>query len=305
MNQPLFHVEPLPANIACPLCGSREARQVLEVKDYHYSNEVFLLSDCIGCGFRRTQPQPSPETIGRYYNAPDYFSHDASTGGTTAHLYRWVRTWSLGRKHKLIRRFQPGGRFLDMGCGTGEWLAFLSTRGYHVEGVEPGLRARERAIQQFSLKVVPQLEQVHAREQFQGASLWHVAEHLHDLQGSVKRLHSLLTPKGFLFIAVPARESWDMAHYGPYWAAWDVPRHLWHFRRQDMVRLLEVQGFKLIATRRMWFDAYYIALLSERYLGRPAWLAWALACIIGTWSNVVSAVSGRPTSSVLFIAQKA
>ncbi|MBK9175340.1 MAG: class I SAM-dependent methyltransferase [Flavobacteriales bacterium] len=290
---------------ACPICGEGSALPALVVKDHHLTQEEFELVDCRGCGMRRTNPRPTATAMGGYYASEEYLSHDASSGSLLARIYRMARSLALARKHRLIRAHVTGGRLLDLGCGTGDQLAHLSARGYQVEGVEPGVRARETAIRQHALKVVPQLGDVPAEEQFQVITLWHVMEHLHELPHTVKRLNPMLAPGGLLFAAVPDRESWDCAHYGPFWAAWDVPRHIWHFRRQDMQRLLSANGFKLMKAGRMPLDAYFIALLSERYKGRPSPVCWILAVLVGTWSNLLATVGVRPSSSTLFIARKA
>ncbi|MBK7944667.1 MAG: class I SAM-dependent methyltransferase [Flavobacteriales bacterium] len=295
---------PLEPVTACPICGSARRVAALEVKDHHLTQDVFSLVDCAPCGFRYTDPRPAQNSIGRYYSGEDYFSHDATSKRLLARIYRSARQRALAQKRALIRTHVPHGKLLDVGCGTGDFLAFLSARCYQVEGVEPVLRAREAAIRQRALKVSAALEDVPAQEQFQAITLWHVMEHLHDLNASVKRLYALLAKGGYLLVAVPDRGSWDAAHYGPRWAAWDVPRHLWHFRKQDIAQLLGQHGFELVQTRHMWLDAFYIALLSERYLGRPAMVAWPLAVLKAAFSNLVAIASGRSTSSTLFIAKK-
>ena len=260
--------------------------------------------DCSNCGFRLTSPRPGPGAVGRYYQSEEYISHSNTDRGLVAKLYKRVRGMALRGKLQLVKQHQGSGRVLDVGCGTGEFLALLKQEQYLVHGVEPDLRAREQAIANHALPVVPSLAQVEAREQFQVITLWHVLEHLHDLRGSMKQLFARLAENGTLIIAVPDRGSWDARHYGTSWAAYDVPRHLWHFRRSDVHQLLREHGFELQETRRMPFDAFYIAILSERYQGRPLPLAFLLALLKGSWSNLLSWTSGRPTSSSLFIARK-
>jgi len=242
--------------------------------------------------------------IGRYYQSEEYLSHGTSDPGLLQRIYTAARGWAISRKHALIRRHQPSGRVLDMGCGTGEFLAHLATQGYLAQGVEPSLKARERAIAQHGLHVVPSVEQIQQREFYQVITLWHVLEHVPDVRATFKQLFALLADRGLLVIAVPDRESWDAQHYGPHWAAWDVPRHLSHFRRSDLLRLMHEHGFEVVAQEHMWLDAYYIALLSEKYRGHGPMIGTLLASIKGTWSNLLAALGKRPTSSSLVIARK-
>lgn len=204
----------------------------------------------------------------------------------------------------MIRKQEPSGHILDIGCGTGEFLAYLKSRGYTPQGVEPDLRARTSAIAEHALDVVPQLEAVPAQEQFDVITLWHVLEHMHDPVDTTKKIHARSKPGGSLVIAVPDRESWDARHYGADWAAYDVPRHLSHFRRQDIRRLLHAQGFQLVRTRRMWFDAPYVCMLSEQHRGAGPLLSLIKGVFWGTLSNAVALTGARPTSSTLFFARK-
>lgn len=276
----------------------------ISVKDHSVSREVFSLSDCTECGFRFTNPRPDPSHIGSYYLSPTYISHTNASSSLQDRLYQQARRWALSRKYKLIRRHQPHGSVLDIGCGTGEFLAYLKSRGYWVRGVEPSTQAREQAIANHSLEVVPSLASVASQEQFQVVTLWHVLEHLPSPHETLKQVFASLADRGLLIIAVPNRGSWDASHYGTAWAAWDVPRHLSHFRQQDVHKLLHDHGFQLMATKRMWLDAFYVALLSEQYRGSSKLLSLLKGGLIGGWSNLVSLISGRPASSSLFIARK-
>lgn len=207
-------------------------------------------------------------------------------------------------KFGIIRKLHSHGKVLDVGCGTGSFLAHLMSRGYIVQGVEPDIKARELAIAEHGIPVLPSLEQVPGHEQFQVVTLWHVLEHLPDLRSSLKRIYAQLADQGVIVIAVPDRGSWDAAHYGTFWAAWDVPRHFYHFRQKDVHALLREHGFELIDTRRMWMDAPYIAILSEGYKGAPRFVALIRGIVLGAWSNLLSLLSERPTSSSLYIARK-
>ncbi|MEZ4757649.1 MAG: methyltransferase domain-containing protein [Flavobacteriales bacterium] len=296
------HRETLPH---CPICRSTTFRPGVTIKDHSITQESFQVVACSSCGFTFTNPRPLANELDRYYASDDYISHSNRSRGLKEHLYQLARRRAIRGKHNLIARYHPNGRVLDIGCGTGQFLAYLASRGYLVQGVEPSTTAREQAIREHALAVVPAITGIIAQENFQVATLWHVLEHVPDLRATFKRLYALLAKGGLLVIAVPDRESWDATHYGTDWAAWDVPRHLSHFRRDDLKTLLREHGFELLEIRRMWLDAYYIALLSEGYRGRSALLAFPLAVLKGTWSNLLALLGSRPTSSSLYVARKA
>ncbi|MFN3875838.1 MAG: class I SAM-dependent methyltransferase, partial [Flavobacteriales bacterium] len=224
--------------------------------------------------------------------------------GPLHRLYRLARRYAIAKKKRLLRRFARGTALLDVGCGSGEFLAHMARNGYKAEGVEPSPVARNAAQQASGCHIASRLDLVDGSERFDAATLWHVLEHLDNPSRCLRRLHALLKPSGCLFIAVPDCESYDARHYGPHWAAWDVPRHLWHFRKRDLQRLLSQHGFEVIQIRRMWLDAFYIALLSERYKERHPAIAWAFALLMGCRSNAAALFSGGSASSMLAIARK-
>lgn len=290
---------------SCPICGSSISTLWDTVTDHSISQESFQLVDCTDCGFRYTNPRPQQSELGSYYESDDYISHSNSSRTVQDKLYQLARRRALKMKFNIIHRIQPNGRVLDIGCGTGEFLGYLMSRGYLVSGVEPSVRARESSIAEHAIDVLPSLNAVPVLEQFQVITMWHVLEHVPDLRGTFKRLFSLLAKGGLLVIAVPDRGSWDSDHYGSEWAAWDVPRHLSHFRQRDIHTLLKEHGFHHIGTKRMWMDACYIAMLSERYRGHSGPISLIKGIIIGTWSNLQSIFTKRPTSSSLYISRKA
>jgi 2-polyprenyl-3-methyl-5-hydroxy-6-metoxy-1,4-benzoquinol methylase len=238
--------------------------------------------------------------LGSYYESEEYISHSNAKKGFVNTLYQSVRNYTIGKKVKLIRQFQPDGDFLDIGCGTGEFLYALSKAGYRVKGIEPNKNAREFCRNNYELDVLDEkILDSFEENSFDAISMWHVLEHVYSLKERVGRLKKILRPDGTLFIAVPNPESYDAKKYGKYWAAWDVPRHLYHFRQQDIETLFKQFDFSVIKTIPMNFDSYYVSLLSEKYKnGRQRIIP---AFVNGFLSNVSAWVHNKNYSSLIYI----
>lgn len=288
----------------CPVCGDPRSTEALSPLDHTVSKHVFHIRECAACGFRFTSPRPTQEKIGAYYLSEDYISHAAKATTLRDHLYRWVRRRTIKGKHKLVAQSHPTGAVLDIGCGSGDFLAFLKSKGYSAQGVEVSPQARGIATGK-GLDVVASIDELPAGNSYDVITLWHVLEHVPSPKETLAKLHTLAKDGALLVIAVPDRSSWDAQHYGAEWAAWDVPRHLSHFRREDLRKLLAAAGFELHGIRNMWFDAPYVAMLSEQYRGAGSLGSLIRGATVGLWSNAVARLSGRPTSSSLYLAKKA
>ncbi len=289
----------------CPLCGAGAVRPALETRDYSVSQQPFALWDCAACGLRFTQDAPGPAEIGAFYQSDDYISHSDTRKGIINALYHVARGYMLGSKQRLIGRIHPSRRLLDVGCGTGYFLNHLQQRGYQVTGVEVDEKARAFGQQQFGLEV-------YAPEEFLGGAfpgpfgvvtMWHVLEHVHDPKAYLARINDLLEPGGALVIAVPNFTSCDAAFYGPYWAAYDVPRHLWHFRPGTLIALAEEAGFLLTGKKRLPLDPFYVALLSEKYKGSGVF-GMVRAGVVAKWSTFQSWFSIDRSSSLVYVFRK-
>lgn len=252
----------------CPLCSAAQVEPALTCMDHYVSGETFRLFRCRECGFVFTQDFPDETEIGRYYDTPDYISHSDSRRGVVNTLYHWVRAVRLGQKARLLERelHRKRGTLLDIGTGTGYFPHFMKLRGWRVEAMEKDARSRAFARARFGLEVRPDdAWDKWAEGQFDVVTLWHVMEHLQHLDEAWTRISHLTAMDGLLVVAVPNRLSWDARRYGAHWAAWDVPRHLWHFAPQDMERLARKHGWRVDAVLPMPLDAYYVSIMSERY----------------------------------------
>lgn len=275
-----------------------------EVSDHSVSKERFSLCDCLTCGFRATEPPPSLEAITKYYESDDYISHTNSKKSLLDRLYQIARKSALRGKQRIIRHYHQTGSVLDFGCGTGEFLAHMRTAGYRVHGVEPGVKARKYATSEHHLRVSSSLDDPEVGSEYDIITLWHVLEHLHEPRHGFQKLSSLLARGGLLFIAVPDRDCWDCSHYGAFWAAWDVPRHLSHFRQKDIEKLVADHRLMLVAKRRMYLDAPYVCILSEKYLSHGKAVALLKGALLGLLSNALAMFFRYPSSSTLFIIRK-
>ena len=252
----------------CPVCGSGDIKNVLLTKDYTCSNENFVIAECNGCTLRFTQDVPDAASIGTYYKSENYISHTNSSQGLINRLYQSVRKRTLKKKRKLIEK-ETGinkGSMLDVGSGTGAFVSIMKQSGWQVTGLEPDADARSVCKQVYDIELAPinQLFEL-PPSSFDAITLWHVLEHVHDLTGYLAQLKSLLKQDGKLFIAVPNYRSMDAAIYAAHWAAYDVPRHLYHFSPASMRLLMEKHGLKVLAYKAMWYDSFYVSMLSSKY----------------------------------------
>ena len=287
---------------ACPSCNSHNIYKSLSARDYTVSNEVFEIWECKDCSLRFTQNIPGKSEIGRYYQSEDYISHSDTTRGFVNRLYHKVRKKTLAQKRNLIESVteKKSGNLLDIGAGTGAFLNEMKLASWHCTGLEPDETARAKAKELYNLDLLKadNLFLLPAKK-FDAITLWHVLEHVHDLQENVDQLKKLLNDTGKLFIAVPNYTSADAKIYGKYWAAYDVPRHLYHFSPQAMESLLENHGLRLESVRPMWFDSFYVSILSEKYKTGSSNLPKSFTN--GLWSNLKAMTDKKKCSSVIYI----
>lgn len=288
---------------ACPVCKTSPVVSVLEVKDHSVSKEVFTVASCPSCHLRLTQGVPCETAIQRYYQSDAYVSHTNTRKGLIHFLYHIVRSFTLNRKVQLVRHFtrRNTGMHLDLGAGTGAFVNAMDKAGWNTIGLEPDKGARETAVTTFNVSIYPSdnLFQLPDKS-YDAITLWHVLEHVHQLHETVGKLSALLSKEGKLFIAVPNYTSGDAHHYQANWAAYDVPRHLYHFSPDSMRILLQQHGLRLLAVRPMWFDSFYVSMLSEQYKGGSVFSG----VLQGLLSNVRAVLKRERCSSLIYIAER-
>jgi 2-polyprenyl-3-methyl-5-hydroxy-6-metoxy-1,4-benzoquinol methylase len=251
----------------CPICHHTEFSPFLTCKDYTVSKEFFEIVSCNHCNFKFTNPRPSFESIAPYYHSDDYISHSNTKKGILSQIYQRVRKQALKTKLKHIEK-ESGlkkGNILDYGCGTGEFLNICKQNQWQITGIEPEQNARQQA-ENLTKEIIFEsiFEEDLENKKFDVITLWHVLEHIHLLDETLQKIFQLLNENGKLLIAVPNCASADAQKWKEFWAAYDVPRHLYHFTPQTLSLLMQKHNAKVEKFLEMPYDAYYISLLSRK-----------------------------------------
>lgn len=290
----------------CPLCKSGLFLNHSEVKDHSVSGEKFFLCQCSNCKLIFTNPRPTIESIGKYYESEEYVSHQNKSNNLTNKIYKFVRQITIRKKVELINLLHPiKGKLLDFGCGTGYFIAAAKKNKWKVRGIEPNITAKNIALSK-GLKISESLKDLNKNKKFDVITLFHVLEHIHDLRKSTKKIVDILNENGTLIIAVPNFNCYDSKSYGSDWAALDVPRHLYHFNKISIQKLAEEFNLRIIETKPMKYDSYYVSILSEKYLNPKTntLLHLIKGGIKGLKSNIWANNNENNYSSLLFILKK-
>lgn len=286
----------------CPVCNHKEYSKLLTVKDFTVSAENFEVVECTSCGFRYTAHPPAPDQIGRYYQSDAYISHTDSKKGIFNTIYQLIRKQAVASKRKLVTQYssRQTGQLLDYGCGTGAFLVEMKSADWQVQGMEPDPGAASRAAELTSSVIShpDQLASLPAKA-FDVVTMWHVLEHVHDLHGTLDHVKRILKQGGILIVAVPNHTSFDARHYAADWAAYDVPRHLHHFSPDSLSKLMQMHSMKVKAIKPMWYDAFYVSLLSEKY--KTGSMRLIPAVLIGIISNINAIFKKGVCSSQIYI----
>lgn len=307
----------------CPVCDASTFQKEFKCTDYTVTKEKFYIVSCTNCNFFFTNPRPKQSEIGKYYESEDYISHSNTKKGIINSIYQFVRSYSLSKKVNLINllnksnsgsgiysvinsRSRSGnkkGEILDIGSGTGEFLAKAVENGWGGIGVEPNVKARAQAIANHNLKIYTE-EDVHSlnKGHFDVITMWHVLEHVHLLNERVEEIFNLLKPGGISIIAVPNHLSYDAQKYRENWAAYDVPRHLYHFDPNSIKKLFQKHNFSHVNSFPMKFDSFYVSMLSEKNItGKNQFLT---SFITGGISNLKTKNNPEKYSSVIYVFKK-
>jgi len=282
----------------CPICSSDKIKPLFEGTDFSHTKESFNVVNCGNCNFTFTQNAPDSEHIGPYYESEDYVSHSDTQEGLFFKVYHAVRNYMLKQKRKMVEQTTSRGKLLDIGCGTGYFLNEMKSKGWECEGIEQDEKARIYGKEKFNLTVnAPTHLDSYTENSLDAVSMWHVLEHVHDLDGYLSKIKAVLKPEGTLVVAVPNKDAHDAKKYKKFWAAWDLPIHLWHFTPSTMDALMQKHQLKVVKHHRLPFDSFYVSLLSEKYRKGNS----VSGLVIGTISFIKSMFDVKKCSSVVYI----
>jgi SAM-dependent methyltransferase len=289
----------------CPLCLSETIAAHFNCTDHFLSRDVFEIARCSSCGFLFTQDYPEENEISGYYESEDYISHSDTNAGLLNKLYYLIRPVMMIRKRGIIEKTTglKTGSLLDIGSGTGHFAFMMKKSGWNVKAIEINEKARTSSSMTFGLDVyAPGDITDFEMESLDCVTLWHVLEHLHDPEDYLSIICTLLRPGGICVVALPNSSSSDAKFYRSFWAAFDVPRHLWHFDPSTFRQFVEKSPFKIESQSVLPFDVFYISLLSEKYKGSK--FPFIPGLIRGAWFAFLSLFNRSRSSSIVYILRK-
>jgi 2-polyprenyl-3-methyl-5-hydroxy-6-metoxy-1,4-benzoquinol methylase len=284
----------------CPVCEHENLTDHLICTDHFLTGERFNITRCTSCSFLFTNPRPSEKHLGNYYKSEAYISHSDKANNLTDRIYKIARHFTLSRKLKLVNSITHTKSILDYGCGTGDFLLTCKKDTWKISGLEPDESARKLATDKTQENIYSSIDQISDSMKVNIITLWHVLEHVPNLNMTLSRLKKKLDTEGKIIIAVPNYKSYDAQHYQQYWAAYDVPRHLYHFSQETMKLLLKKHGLEIVNIIPMKLDSFYVSLLSEKYkTGNTNYLK---SFINGYKSNIYAKNNQNNYSSLIYIA---
>lgn len=288
----------------CLSCQSSESKEAIRLHDHLVSKKLFVIQECVNCGFRYIKNQPPAVTAYKYYETEEYVEHSDAADGFINSIYHQARKWMLRYKFRLVNGFGLDKKIIDFGTGTGYFLNYMKENGFDVTGIEISDKARKFGQENFGLNIYhpDKIFDDSFETGFSYATFWHVLEHIYNADEVLQRLHQLLADDGKLVVALPNYHCIEEKFYKEYWNGYDVPRHLWHWDKKSFSLFAERQGFRIMKTKILPLDPFYNCLISESY--RKKKLAHILIPFIGGASLVRGWINNDKASSVVYFLEK-
>ena len=257
----------------------------IKVRDFIVSNEFFKLYKDSETGIVWTQVGKNHNHLS-YYQSENYIPH-SNIQGLLGFLYRFSqRIMFVYKRILLTKQLKESRSVLDYGAGDGKFAKYLEKKGKTIFTYDP-LKGNNSNSIKLSQNADFQVDMI---------MMWHVLEHIPDLKKVFPQILERLNKKGFLVIAVPNRDSFDAKYYKNHWAAWDVPRHLYHFNHKSLLNFMSCYRLSLVFKRPLTLDSFYVSYLSEK--NKKFYFPWISAILIGLISNILALFSSNYSSSV-------
>lgn len=271
----------------------------MKIKDHFLSGETFEIQETEIKGIYKTSP--IPENLSKYYESKNYISHHQDSGSLKEKLYKFLQKFNLNYKYNILSKNSfRNAKVMDYGCGAGEFLKFIE-EDFETFGFEPNQNARTAAQQKTTkTKFISNLDELE-NESLDVITLWHVFEHIENQDEMLNQFYDKLKKNGVLIIAVPNHTSYDGQKYKEFWAAYDVPRHIFHFSKSGMEKFFNNENWKLEKIKPLLLDSYYISMLSEKY--KKSSIFWLKGFFFGSISNFKASKTGE-FSSLVYIIRK-
>ena len=272
----------------------------MKVIDHFLTQEEFEIKETSIAGVFKTHP--IPVDIDKYYDSTDYISHHQDSGSLKEKLYKLLQNFNLKYKQNILLDFVgKDKKILDYGCGAGEFVKYIEND-FETLGFEPSESARKYALEKVrKTKIINNLNFIESHS-LDAITLWHVFEHVENQKEMLDLFYDKLKNKGLLIIAVPNPTSYDALKYREFWAAYDVPRHVYHFSKSGMEKLMNTDNWKVEKIKPLLLDSFYISMLSEKY--KKSSLFWLKGLIFGLISNFKASKTGEYSSLIYIIEKK-
>lgn len=242
----------------CPACGIASLRQAFNATPLDYSlKERFDILVCERCGHGITMTESAQHEMPL---------HEGGSYDTSEKLWHRLASPFLRllerNKMKYLGPKPEGARLLEVGCGKGRFLEVAVDAGYSVHGLEPSKRSYSFARTRLGDKVLcMNLEDLGEEVgQFDFIVLWHVLEHINDIDAVLDKIKTLLYPAGKVLIAVPNFKSFQARIGRSNWYGLDPPRHLHHFSPQSIEKILKRHNLRI---ERFFFNSFYLDYVGE------------------------------------------
>ena len=286
----------------------KKLKHVLSANDHLVTGRKFDILKNPETTILETHPRPTKEELPTYYDSENYTSHNDKSAGIVSFCYRIIKSISTSRKIRIGQNSlskntpQNKPRLLDVGCGTGDFLYSCLKKGWQINGIENNKNAKNNSRTEVSSFIFDDFEFLKSQpERFDIITMWHSLEHILDLKQTIVDMKKLLTNKGVIVVACPNHKSFDAIFYKESWAAYDLPRHLWHFDKDSISKLFVEHNMQLTKTLPMYWDSFYISILSEKIISKKN--KFLKGVIVGLLSNV-SAMFSKEHSSLIYVFNK-